>query len=58
MIRSLKKKVKCGIGDVSDELTQLQTMEAQALACFDDDVRYMIQAVDTLIDGLKIAKEM
>ncbi len=58
VIRSLKKKVKCGIGDVSDELTQLQTMEAQALACFDDDVRYMIQAVDTLIDGLKIAKEM
>ncbi len=25
--------------------------------CFDDDIRYMIQAVDTLTNGLKKAKE-
>lgn len=28
-------------------------MEEEQLACFDDDIRYMTQAVDTLTDGLK-----
>ena len=35
----------------------LKAMEHQALGCFDDDIRYMIQAVDTLTNGLKKAKE-
>lgn len=28
------------------------------LVCFDDDIRYMTQAVDTLTAGLKKAKEV
>ena len=35
----------------------LKAMERQALGCFDDDIRYMIQAVDTLTEGLRKAKE-
>ena len=40
-----------------DGLEALKAMECQALGCFDDDIRYMIQAVDTLTNGLKKAKE-
>ncbi len=33
-------------------------MEEEQLVCFDDDIRYMTQAVDTLTAGLKKAKEV
>ena len=42
---------------VEPELEALKAMECQALGCFDDDIRYMIQAVDTLTEGLRKAKE-
>jgi hypothetical protein len=43
---------------VTEELCALKKMEEEQLACFDDDIRYMTQAVDTLTDGLKKAKEV
>ena len=43
---------------MSEELYALKKMEEEQLACFDDDIRYMTQAVDTLTDGLKKAKEV
>ena len=43
---------------MSEELYALKKMEEEQLACFDDDIRYMTPAVDTLTDGLKKAKEV
>lgn len=43
---------------VSEELAALRKMEEEQLVCFDDDIRYMTQAVDTLTAGLKKAKEV
>lgn len=57
-VKSLKKKLASGRHDVSEELDALKKMEEEQLACFDDDIRYMTQAVDTLTDGLKKAKEV
>lgn len=57
-VKSLKKKIAEGGHDVSEELYALKKMEEEQLACFDDDIRYMTQAVDTLTDGLKKAKEV
>ncbi len=57
-VKSLQKKIKNGGHDVSEELGALRRMEEEQLACFDDDIRYMTQAVDTLTEGLKKAKEV
>ena len=57
-VKSLQKKIKNGGHDVSEELGALRRMEEEQLACFDDDIRYMTQAVDTLTAGLKKAKEV
>ena len=57
-VKSLKKKIAEGGHDVTEELCALKKMEEEQLACFDDDIRYMTQAVDTLTDGLKKAKEV
>ncbi len=56
-IRSLMEKERTRNTGVEPELEALKAMERQALGCFDDDIRYMIQAVDTLTNGLKKAKE-
>ena len=57
-VKSLKKKIAEGGHDVTEELCALKKMEEEQLACFDDDIRYMTQAVDTLTAGLKKAKEV
>ncbi len=57
-VKSLQKKIKNGGHDVSEELGALRRMEEEQLVCFDDDIRYMTQAVDTLTEGLKKAKEV
>ena len=57
-IRSLMEKEKAGDSAAETELEELRAMERQALRCFDDDIRYMIQAADTLTDGLRKAKEV
>ena len=57
-VKSLQKKIAEGRNDVSEELAALRKMEEEQLVCFDDDIRYMTQAVDTLTDGLKKAKEV
>ena len=57
-VKSLKKKIAEGGHDATEELCALKKMEEEQLACFDDDIRYMTQAVDTLTDGLKKAKEV
>ena len=51
-------KIAEGRNDVSEELAALRKMEEEQLVCFDDDIRYMTQAVDTLTAGLKKAKEV
>ena len=56
-IRSLMEKERTRNTGVEPELEALKAMERQALGCFDDDIRYMIQAVDTLTEGLRKAKE-
>ena len=56
-VKSLQKKIAEGRNDVSEELAALRKMEEEQLVCFDDDIRYMTQAVDTLTAGLKKAKE-
>ena len=55
---SSKRRSPRGGHDVTEELCALKKMEEEQLACFDDDIRYMTQAVDTLTDGLKKAKEV
>ena len=57
-VKSLQKKIAEGRHDVSEELAALRKMEEEQLVCFDDDIRYMTQAVDTLTAGLKKAKEV
>ena len=57
-VKSLQRKLKNGGHDVSEELEALRKIEEEQLACFDDDIRYMTQAVDTLTAGLKQAKEV
>ena len=57
-VKSLQKKIVEGGHDVSEELAALRKMEEEQLVCFDDDIRYMTQAVDTLTAGLKKAKEV
>ena len=57
-VKSLQKKIAEGRNDVSEELAALRKMEEEQLVCFDDDIRYMTQAVDTLTAGLKKAKEV
>ena len=52
-VKSLQKKIAEGRNDVSEELAALRKMEEEQLVCFDDDIRYMTQAVDTLTAGLK-----
>ena len=54
----IREKIAEGGHDVSEELYALKKMEEEQLACFDDDIRYMTQAVDTLTAGLKKAKEV
>ena len=55
-VRSLKEKLKTGDTDTGEEEQSLRRMEAHELACFDDDIRYLIQAMDTLICEMKKAK--
>lgn len=55
-VRSLKEKLKTGDMDTGEEEQSLRRMEAHELACFDDDIRYLIQAMDTLICEMKKAK--
>ena len=57
-VKSLQKKIAEGRNDVSEELAALRKMEEEQLVCFDDDIRYMTQAVDTLTAGLKKVKEV
>ena len=57
-VKSLQKKIAEGRHDVSEELAALRKMEEEQFVCFDDDIRYMTQAVDTLTAGLKKAKEV
>ena len=57
-VKSLQRKIRNGGQDARDELEALRKMEEEQLACFDDDIRYMTQAVDTLTAGLKTAKEV
>lgn len=52
-VKSLQKKIAEGRNDVSEELAALRKMEEEQLVCFDDDIRYMTQAVDTLTAGVK-----
>ena len=57
-VKSLQRKIRNGGQDAMEELEALRRMEEEQLACFDDDIRYMTQAVDTLTAGLKTAKEV
>lgn len=57
-VKSLQRKIRNGGQDAREELEALRKMEEEQLACFDDDIRYMTQAVDTLTAGLKTAKEV
>ena len=50
--------IHTAVKKVSEELAALRKMEEEQLVCFDDDIRYMTQAVDTLTAGLKKAKEV
>ena len=57
-VKSLQRKIRNGGQDAREELEALRKMEEEQLACFDNDIRYMTQAVDTLTEGLKKAKEV
>ena len=57
-VKSLQRKIRNGGQDAREELEALRKMEEEQLACFDDDIRYITQAVDTLTAGLKTAKEV
>ena len=54
--RASQKKIDDGGHDVTEGALSTRKMEEEQLACFDDDIRYMTQAVDTLTDGLKKRK--
>ena len=56
--RACSERSETGGQDAREELEALRKMEEEQLACFDDDIRYMTQAVDTLTAGLKTAKEV
>ena len=57
-VKSPQRKIRNGGQHAREELEALRKMEDEQLACFDDDIRYMTQAVDTLTAGLKTAKEV
>lgn len=52
-VRSLLKKKEQAQADVSEELAVLKCMQAEALKSFDDDLRYLMQAITPLTEAMQ-----
>ncbi|WP_243008968.1 hypothetical protein [Clostridium sp. AM58-1XD] len=55
VVAGLRNKVKHGQTDFTEERNILKAVEEKQQICYDDDIRYMVQAVDVMIDEMKKA---
>lgn len=55
LVESLKNKVKRGQADFREEKKILKAVEEKQQMCYDDDIRYMTEAVESMIKEMKMA---
>lgn len=53
IVKALKQKVKDGEADFSQEKKMLEEVEENQQMCYDDDIRYMTEAVEEMIQIMK-----